>query len=503
MNENVTALERNESVSTVLPDEAQGESTGFKITKICFYFLILSASTFGNSMVAHIINNTRKMRTASNFLILNLAICDLVTPLLSIVFDFVLEENNYDWIYGGAMCKVLWPAQTYFTCASSLTLAAISLDRYRIIMHPFKIRLSMRQICILICLVHVFSLVSVTPYGYVLALTNGSCEENWPKFTYRQAYTFFLFLVQYGLPLVFMIVMYTLAVRALCNTSARTRANSISANTPRFIVKKLESDAKKRKTQRGELRSNSVFKRLGAFRTRSVWNTPNARATKMFIVVVVVFAIFMFPNQVVWLWADFGGGINSPDFTKLSIICWLFTYTNCVVNPVIFGVFSKDFRKGFKRIFKSIICCETSALKDRTERLHFQSTTKSGSDSTESNTVDCEQYRKDSNLTFLSIQVGEQTTGLQDKPDKQFQEKITTLNGLSFQKTESFSNGHEKPHQSITSVLSSFTPEGESRHLNNDPLGMNSVRQWNALPHSISCSETLKNALKNSRETYC
>lgn len=486
-----------------MPDEAQGESTGFKITKICFYFLILSASTFGNSMVAHIINNTRKMRTASNFLVLNLAICDLVTPLISIVFDFVLEENNYEWIYGGAMCKVLWPAQTYFTCASSLTLAAISLDRYRIIMHPFKIRLSMTQICILICLVHVFSLVAVTPYGYVLALTNGSCEENWPKFTYRQAYTFFLFLVQYGLPLIFMIVMYTLAVRALCNTSARTRANSISANSARFIVKKLKSDVKKRKTQRGVLRSNSVFKRLGVLRTRSIWSTPNAKATKMFMVVVVVFAIFMFPNQVVWLWADFGGGINSPNFTKLSIICWLFTYTSCVVNPVIFGVFSKDFRKGFKRIFKSIICCERSALKDSTERLPFQSITKTGSDSTESNTVDCEKYRKDSNLTFLSIQVGEQTTGLQAKSDKHFQEKITNINGLPLQKTEFFSTGHEKPQQSITSMLISFKPEGESRHLNDGHLRMNYVRQWNALPHSISCSETLKNALNSSRETYC
>ena len=496
MNENLTTLEGNGSLPTVLPEEAQGESTGFKITKICFYFLILSASTFGNSMVAHIINTTRKMRTASNFLILNLAICDLVTPLLSIVFDFVLEENNYEWIYGGAMCKVLWPAQTYFTCASSLTLAAISLDRYRIIMHPFKIRLSTRQICILICLVHVFSLVAVTPYGYFLALTNGSCEENWPKFTYRQAYTFFLFLVQYGLPLIFMIVMYTLAVRALCNTSARTRANSISANTPRYIVKKL-----KRKTHRGVLRSNSVFKRLGALRTRSIWNTPNARATKMFIVVVVVFAIFMFPNQVVWLWADFGGGINSPNFTQLSIICWLFTYTNCVVNPVIFGVFSKDFRKGFKRIFKSIICCERSALKDSAERLQFQSITKTGSDSAESNTVDYEHCRKGSDLTFLSIQVCEQTTGLQVKPNKQLQEKITTLNEL--QKTEPFNNGHEKTHQPIRSMLTSLRPEGESRHLNDDHLGLNSVRQWNTLPHFVPCSETLKNALNSSRETYC
>lgn len=68
-----------------------------------------------------------------------------------------------------------------------------------------------------------------------------------------------------------------------------------------------------------------------------------------------------------WLWVDFGGGINSLDFIKFFIICWLFIYINCVVNLVIFGVFSKDFCKGFKRIFKSIICCEIFVLKDRIE----------------------------------------------------------------------------------------------------------------------------------------
>lgn len=512
MDENITTAERNGSYPTQLPDEAQGESTRFRISKIFFYFLILSCSTFGNSMVAHIISNSRKMRTASNFLILNLAICDLVTPLISIVFDFILEENNYEWIYGGVMCKLLWPAQTYFTCASSLTLAVISLDRYRIIMHPFKIRLSTKQICILICLVHVFSLVAVAPYSYVLALRNGSCDENWPEFTYRQAYTFSLFLVQYGLPLVFMVVMYSLALRALCNTSARTRGNSISAaHTPRFIVKKLKLEAKEQKKRHRVSRTSSVFKRLGALKTRNIWNTPNARATKMFIVVVVVFAIFMFPNQVVWLWADFGGGINSPNFTNLSIICWLFTYTNCVVNPVIFGVFSKDFRKGFKRIFERLVCCERSGAYD-VERSQLQScTTKTGSESIESNGLVCEQYGKDDgSLLLFPIQVCDQTTGLDVKPpvkpNKHFHEKATpsseTPIGVDETTVESF-NSQDSQQTLNTSMLMYFInmPEGESRNLN-DHLRMNYVEQWAvSLPNSIS--ETLKDALNCSPETNC
>lgn len=367
----------NGSLPNPLPDGLQGETTSFKITKIFFYFLILSASTFGNSVVAYIIGTTKRLRTPSNILILNLAICDLITPVISIVFDFVLEENGYVWFYGRVMCKLLWPAQTYFTCASSLTLAAISLDRYRLLMHPFKTRLSMKQICILICFIHLFALVAVGPYVYVLSLKKGSCEENWPKFAYRQAYTFSLFLVQYGLPLCFMVLMYGLAVRALCSTSARMRHNSILSNTTQLVRRGSEESEKKQKLSR----TSSVVRKLGNIRSRvDIWQTPNARATKMFIVVVVVFAIFMFPNQVVWLWADFGGGINSPHFTKISIICWLFTYTNCVVNPIIFGVFSKDFRTGFKRVFESMIhCCDRTAGMDADEE-RLQNNTRTASE---------------------------------------------------------------------------------------------------------------------------
>ena len=334
------------------PDRSLEEpTTDFYIAKLFFYFLILSASFFGNGVVAYIICAHRRLRTPSNFLVLNLAVCDLVTPLISIVFDFVLEEHKYVWFYGGFMCKILWPAQTYFSCASSLTLAVISLDRYRLIMHPFKTRLSMKKICALIFFVHALSLLSVSPYAYVLRLESGVCEEHWSKFAFRQAYTVSLFLIQYGLPLCFMVLVYGVAVRALHNTSAKInkmRENSISSRSAplkRSAGKKLANSPPK------VSRASSVMRSLKKMSSRmDVWNTPNAKATKMFIIVVVVFAIFMFPNQVVWLWADFGGGSNNPNFTQISIICWLFTYTNCVVNPIIFGIFSRDFRKGFKRI---------------------------------------------------------------------------------------------------------------------------------------------------------
>jgi len=319
-----------------------GENLEFKAIKMFFYFVILLSSTLGNIMVAYIITTTRKMRTPSNYLILNLAICDILTPILSIPFDFFLEENKYVWCYGGFMCKILWPASTMTCTASALTLAVIALDRYRLIMHPFKPRLTARVIRCAIAGTYVFSLILVSPYVAVLRYKDDTCSEAWPDSKYRQGYTLILFLMQYGLPLPFMITMYVLALRSLYQS---TRRASLMQNT--YINQ--QSDAGDFNQQNNMTNAKEQKYNANQLNEREA----NKRATIMFIIVLVVFTIVMLPNQIVWLWADFGHGTKLPGFEKAMIICWLFTYSNCVLNPVIFTAFSRDFRNGFKRIFRS------------------------------------------------------------------------------------------------------------------------------------------------------
>lgn len=324
-------------------------SGGFESTKITFYFVILFCSTFGNGMLVYIISTTRKMRTATNYLILNLAICDFLTPILSIPFDFALEENNHQWMYGGFMCKFLSPAATFTVTSSALNLAIISLDRYRSIMHPYKPRLTAKQITYSICGLYCVSALCVAPYSYVLRLEGERCLEVWGHFVYRQTYTLFLFLVQYALPLVFMAVMYCLALFHLYHSSGRTQKMRLRKDHNEFkrpadgCIEEPCEDKKPRPLLRSlSIRSTSILRSH---------TKANKRATMMFLTVVTVFTIFMLPNQVVWLWSDFGGGLKSSTFKKTVIICWLFTYANCVGNPIIFSVFSNDFRYGFLKVF--------------------------------------------------------------------------------------------------------------------------------------------------------
>lgn len=313
------------------------ESLGFKIPKITVYILILLVCTVGNTAMIAIIFTSRRMRSlVGNILILNLAFVDLLTPIMSIPFDLVHEENHYIWPFGSIPCKFLFPAATFLSTSSSLTLAAISLDRYRNILHPFKSKLSMAQVKFIVITVDLISVAFVFPYAAFLGLQNNSCTEQWPKFLYRQMYTVFLVSVQYALPLLFMITMYILASVRLFASADSVRKISLSVVENR---RKTYSAFKEHQTRKESF---------------VISQEQNAKVTKMFVVIVAAFALCTLPNQVLWLWIDFGKDGDITSLAKEIIICRFFTYINGCVNPIIFFVFKRDYRQGLFKLLSKI-----------------------------------------------------------------------------------------------------------------------------------------------------
>lgn len=153
----------NSSTNQNVSEAFNLEYLEFRITKISLYILIFILSCIGNSLVAIVIIRAKGTWTSANVLILNLAVCDLMLPTLSIPFDLALEEVNYIWPFGSGMCKVLWPFQTALSTSSSLTLVAISLDRYRTIGKPLSRRVSTGKI-------FVFSSIMSFPSVYVFLI---------------------------------------------------------------------------------------------------------------------------------------------------------------------------------------------------------------------------------------------------------------------------------------------------------------------------------------------
>lgn len=78
----------------------------------------------------------------------------------------------------------------------------------------------------------------------------------------------------------------------------------------------------------------------------------NTKIIKMLVSVVLTYAICLLPNQVVWMWFDFGTGSKYQHFNELLTFCNIMVYINSSTNPILYAGMNEEFRKGFVRILR-------------------------------------------------------------------------------------------------------------------------------------------------------
>ena len=142
----------------VLPVESPCIARLVLIITVCS--LMTGVTIIGNLVVILAVCLVRKLQTASNILIVSLAVSDVfvglfIMPLAMgknqseafsvqcvgkpvVSLALVLEISNGNWILGSIMCDI-WTSTDVLLCtASILNFLVISIDRYCIINHPFK-----------------------------------------------------------------------------------------------------------------------------------------------------------------------------------------------------------------------------------------------------------------------------------------------------------------------------------------------------------------------------
>ena len=339
----------HESVTSV-----SGSSLEFRIIKFCVYVLIFVFSVGGNTLVILSVAVYKRMKTVPNIFIANLAICDLITTLTSIPFDLAQDEVRY-FPFGRVTCKILWPSATISTTSACFTLLAISLDRYFAIIHPlnFGYRLTRRRCLYTIGLIHLISTIAVLPYFISLNYDTRMrvCVEQWPKIIHRKLYTVFLFLIQYGVPLLIMSAVY-LKLGAVLFKSNKEVSRLCQENSHSLQHNGLTGTIVKEQSK-----SNILNKNIDSLQRRKI---QSKKTVKMFLLIVIIFLIFMQPHQLFWLWMDFGvpGNFN---IDLVAFVCRAFTYTNSVLNAIIYGICNKAFRESFA----SILRCRCAARHER------------------------------------------------------------------------------------------------------------------------------------------
>lgn len=322
MESNISTTNNNSQfftpASEVNASEAtSGETPAFKAVKLSLYAIIFLVSVIGNSLVCVVIARRRRMRTVTNFFVLNLAASDLAITCICIPFDIPVQESNYRWPYGEFFCKLLYPLQTVAMFASIFTLTAVSLNRFWAILYPLRNQMTKKHAVVVIVIIWVVCILLTVPYVMVLSLDNTTmaCNEYWPGTNYRKAYTASLFALQYVLPLSVITLAY-LKIGLELRTCASVK-NALSVNAVLY------------NTHRNEAR----------------------KVVRMLIVVTLLFAICVLPNNVMWLWLDFGNGDSYAHFWDMVAFTNIILFANSAANPIAYTICHENFREEFKLYF--------------------------------------------------------------------------------------------------------------------------------------------------------
>lgn len=131
-------------ISTCDKENKPNESTYFQTTVYMLYILIFVIALFGNGVVCYIVLSTPRMKTVTNYFIVNLAVGDILMSLFCVPFSFVSILLLQYWPFGAVLCLLVNYSQAVSVLVSAYTLVAISIDRYIAILWPLRPRISKR-----------------------------------------------------------------------------------------------------------------------------------------------------------------------------------------------------------------------------------------------------------------------------------------------------------------------------------------------------------------------
>ncbi|KAG9508643.1 RYamide receptor, partial [Fragariocoptes setiger] len=206
--------------------------------KLLFYLAyttIFLFGLFGNMLVIYIVWCNKSMHTVTNYFIANLAVSDILLCLFAVPFTPLYLLTFQEWIFGRWLCHLLPYAQGVSVYISAFTLMIIAIDRYFVIVYPFRPRMS-KCLCIkLIMGVWCAALLLTLPYALYVRLMPSDCptqfcEEDWPYESNRILFGLSTSVLQFIVPFKIIAFCYIKVWLKLRMRARRGKPGAASAN---------------------------------------------------------------------------------------------------------------------------------------------------------------------------------------------------------------------------------------------------------------------------------
>ncbi|XP_034048508.1 neuropeptide FF receptor 2-like [Thalassophryne amazonica] len=314
------------------------------------YLLIFLVCMLGNGVVCFIVVRSKNMCTVTNIFILNLAISDLLVGIFCMPTTLV-DNIITGWPFGSVVCKLSGLVQGISVSASVFTLVAIAIDRFRCIVYPFKQRFTIATSKLIIVIIWLLAVSITCPSGVMLQVTKEQtvqiihssnnetqpfywCHENWPNQEMRKIYTTILFANIYLAPLSLIVIMYVRISFTLFKTTI-----------PPLQGSKIQFEGG----------NNSIKLSMESCHK----NSRKKKVILMLLVVALLFTLSWLPLWTLMMLSDYAS-LTEYQYRVINIYVyplahWL-AFFNSSVNPIIYGFFNENFRRGFQAAFKFQLC---------------------------------------------------------------------------------------------------------------------------------------------------
>lgn len=314
---------------TLPPLGCPGNPTAEKAAKTLAYSVIIVVALTGNFLIGAIVFKTKSMRRTINYLIVNMAMSDLILPIFAfprILTDMYVGYWVIDGPLGLALCKIIYFLQDVSTAVSIQSLVLIAVDRFGAVVFPLRPPIVSSKLCpYFILSTWVVAMAIHCPYFFARKLIeikgNVVCSLQWNdafgESSSLKTYYVALFLILAVIPFALMAIIYSI------------------------IIFKLKSQ----KMPGGES-VNAKEQEKRAKRERNVLN--------MALAIVLGFALCWAPFNILAFLTFFVWDKNpalSCGFKAFSFFALFMAYGNCAINPCICFIFSGNYRQGLNNLF--------------------------------------------------------------------------------------------------------------------------------------------------------
>jgi len=221
-------------------------------------------------------------------------------------------------------CRVHPVVATTGYNAGLFTITSMAMHRCHVVLHPWRPKLKRKGAIIWVSLIWLAAFILVIPLIVVDKPTRNGCEDFWLTPGHSQAYTASLMTIQYIMPLLITTICY---IRIWLFLKSRP------------VLPNNSGLADARETPGEETTRESIV------------------ILKTVAVIVLLFLVLLLPTQVAWMLLEFKN-ISSEDLWFASTIL---TRLHSCLNPVVYGVMNKQYRRSYVIYFSRMLCCSRSS----------------------------------------------------------------------------------------------------------------------------------------------